>query len=178
MKNYDYQKRIAELLQNYKRCKKEEKELLSNEAIKNNVLSKINEKKANEFIEIDKQIQEEQAFAKTKKKEIKEGIEVIKKAITSELENSRINEKKDLKEETLTFTGIGTVTYSKVTNYVLECTEEEKLELINEIIKNDLTQLLQIDEEKLFEMSKKLKEETGKHIKGVREYDTYETKIR
>ena len=177
MKSFDYSKKIAEHLQSYKKLKAAEKEYTP-AAIKKRVVSSLPESEQEIYNSTLDKIKEATESVSEERKQCEESIKAVKQLINDELEKNCEEDARDVKEETLTFTGIGSVTYTRKANYSLEFTEEQKKEIINELIKRGDYDFLDINQEKIVEFSKEIKEKTGSHITGIREFYTYETKIK
>lgn len=176
MKDYTNSKKIAEYLMNYKELKKKEKEY-SNDAAVEAVLSTKSEEERKSFTNTMVEVEVKKKEFAGEKKEVKTLIDECSRLISDTLDADLRANPSNLKEDTISFTGIGSVKYTKVTKIEYQGTEEERKELIEHIINDGLYDLLSINEEKLVEMSKEIKERTGKHVPGVTEYDIYETKI-
>lgn len=176
-KKYDSKKRIAEYLQNYKKLKTEEKKY-SNDKATEMALEGFSDDENKVFSNIMESVDEKKKEYSEKRKEIKGDIDICKSLITEAIKEDVENDPRDIAEETLSFPNIGTVTYVRTKKYIYEGTPEQKKELLDEIYERGLFDLIDINEEKLAELSQEIKKKTGKHIPGLREYNDYETKIR
>lgn len=177
MKKYDNKKKIAEYLQNYKKLKSEEKEISNSEATKK-ALNKFSWSEIKTYQDIEKAVDEMKKKYLDERKKLAEYIDAYKSLITEAIKEDIQDDSRDIVEETLSFPSIGTVSYVRTKKYIYEGTPEQKKELLDEIYERGLYDLIDINEEKLVELSKEIKEKTGEHIIGLREYSDYETKIR
>lgn len=163
MQNYDYIERLTRYLNTYKTLSAKEK-TLSSDSIKKGVLSRYDKNTENLYSEIETAIEEEIKKEKANKKEIAQNKEQLRNLIQDEI-------MENISDEKGTFSAglIGNITFEKQKRYSFEVNQQEKTELINELISKGLFELLDINEEKLIEFSKEIKNANGHHIYGVEE---------
>lgn len=177
MKNYESSKRIAEYLQIYKQNKKKEKEYTP-ACAEENILSECKDSEKKIYEELTVKIKDEKSKYSEKKKAITKSLEDIKGLITNVIEEQIKSDDRDTIEESLAFTGIGTVSFKSEKKYKYEGTPEQKRKLLFELIDRELYDTLDINEDKLILLSEKNKKELGNHIVGIKEYNEINIKIR
>lgn len=177
MKDYSEEKKIIELLQEYKKVKKDNA-LLTPTQIKKQTMKEMFEKEQivskEEFENLLKKMDEISTALKDDKKKGVENEENIKKII-GEIVTEDVQENQ--KEKELIFTGIGTVRCTFEKKYLNQMTTDQKANLINECIANGDIDILDISDENLFEMDKRIYIATGEHLPGVTCVREIETKI-
>ena len=101
------------------------------------------------------------------KKEMKKNQEVLMDLLENEFK------KNPDESQSVSLRGIGTAKFETISNLQVNLSEEEKLSLFEYIYAEGLFDLLEFNEEKLFEYSQEIFNEVGHHISGISETKTY-----
>lgn len=172
MTDYTIAKKIAKLLQQYKIAAENEKKYSSDTA-KQSVLNDSGEADRKLFLELTEKIKQKQKEFNP----VKNILTLITLSYKLEIEKEIINGNFDKEQDKLTFPKLGSVKYKKEKKYRLNFSDEEKEEIIRYFIDEGKLDYLQLNEEKLIDFSKQIKEKTGKRLKGIEEYYEVDLKI-
>lgn len=177
-KKYENSKKIAEYLQKYKSLKDKEKQFTSTLAREAVLKDEVHRE---EYEKIEEKIKEKKEdFAKSKK-ELQDSIihaeELVSSLLHDEYERKIKEGDVDYKSLSYDFSGIASAEYTIEDGFRFEATKEEEEQIKQEIIEKGMYDLLSINEEKLFEFSKKIATENGSHLPCVKEDKKFNTKI-
>lgn len=177
MKNYEKEKQIIDLLQTYKDIKKEnaamtpkkiESTALDNMFSKDKGITKESfQVLLDELSDLTNELKKYKKRGVAQEQEIKDLIgQLIEEDVTT-------NET----DRELIFSGIGTVRCKFKRVYLNNMTPEQKKQLIQDCVQQNEWDVLDISDEKLYDMDDMLYEATGEHLPGITVTREIETKI-
>ena len=179
MKDYTKDKKLAEMLQNYKKLKefiktfdndmiaKKMKEIDSED-----VLSKFSSEELSKVLELFEQSSKlVSAEKKVYTDEAKTAEAAIGQSIMQDVDNSK------LKSKEVILPLIGTIKCTREQNTIFSMDDEKKGELVRNLVDEDMTELLTVDVDKYIAYSDEFKKNTGKHLAGVIRTEELKTKI-
>ena len=193
MKNYTKEKKIAEMLQQYKKLKVLEKKFNDDEKIIKDMKSfKPEEGDEEAPINLDGFSEEQLAAiidlyqrckskAAAEKKEYTLNVKQMERDIGKEIlelfEKENAEKENKVIEKSVAFPNLGTVKCSKETVRETNFKEDEIGEIINNLIEEGYDNLLTIAPDKYIEFSKQLYDSTGNELPGVIKKEEIKPKI-